>query len=42
MSICVAVTGSVHKASWKLVCGFFLPGTDVANTLCTGAASLEF
>ena len=27
VSICVAVSGSIHKASWKL-CGFFLPGTD--------------
>lgn len=28
MSVCVAVTAPVHKASWKFVCGFFLPGTD--------------
>lgn len=28
VSICVAVSGSIHKASWEL-CGFFLPGTDL-------------
>lgn len=28
VSICVAVSGSIHKASWKLCC-FFLPGTDL-------------
>lgn len=42
VSICVALTGSVPKASWKFVCGFFLPRTNLVNIFCKGTANLEF